>query len=188
MYDGGQSEEVKMRLVRRLVCLFILAALAYGQATYTGVRRIVAVGDVHGDSETFVAVLRSAGVIDKSNKWVGGDTHLVQTGDCVDRGPDSRKVLELMINLSKQAERSKGMVHALLGNHEAMNIYGDLRYVSARDYASYRNSQSEDLRDRAYEVLADAKQKDDEEYRKKWYDEHPLGWIEQRQAFAPNGK
>jgi hypothetical protein len=177
-----------MRFVRRLIWLFVLAAIASGQATYTGVHRIVAVGDVHGDYETFVSVLRSAGVIDKSNKWVGGETHLVQTGDCVDRGPDSRKVLELMINLTKQAERSKGMVHALLGNHEAMNIYGDLHYVSARDYASYRNSQSEDLRDRAYEVLADPKQKDDEEYRKKWYDEHPLGWIEQRQAFAPNGK
>jgi hypothetical protein len=177
-----------MRLVRRLAWLFVLAAIAYGQATYTGVHRIVAVGDVHGDYETFVAVLRAAGVIDKSNKWIGGQTHLVQTGDCVDRGPDTRKVLELMINLSKQAERSKGMVHALLGNHEAMNIYGDLRYVSAGDYASYRNSQSEDLRDRAYEILAEPAKKDDEQYRKQWYDEHPLGWIEQRQAFTPNGK
>jgi hypothetical protein len=177
-----------MRFFRRFVWLFVLAVTAAGQGTYTGVHRIVAVGDVHGDFEAFVSVLRSAGVIDKSNKWVGGETHLVQTGDCVDRGPDSRKVLELLMSLSKQAERSKGMVHALLGNHEAMNIYGYLQYVSAADYASYRNSQSEDLRDRAYEVLADPKQKDDEQYRKKWYDEHPLGWIEQRQAFAPNGK
>jgi hypothetical protein len=177
-----------MRLIRRLVWLAVLAAVAYGQATFTGVRRIVAVGDVHGDYETFVSVLRAAGVIDKSNKWVGGDTHLVQTGDGVDRGPDSRKVLELMINLTKQAERSKGMVHALLGNHEAMNIYGDLRYVSAGDYAAYRTSQSEEMRDRAYEVLADPAHKDDEQYRKKWYEEHPLGWIEQRQAFGPNGK
>ena len=177
-----------MRLFRRLVCLFVLSALAYGQATYTGVHRIVAVGDVHGDYEGFVSVLRAAGVIDKSNKWVGGETHLVQTGDCVDRGPDSRKVLELLINLTKQAERSKGMVHALLGNHEAMDIYGDLRYVSAADYASYRNNQSEELRDRAYDVLADPAQKENEQYRQKWYEEHPLGWIEQRQAFGPNGK
>lgn len=174
--------------IRRLAWLIVLAAAAFGQGAYSGVRRIVAVGDVHGDYEAFVSVLRAAGVIDKSNKWVAGDTHLVQAGDCVDRGPDSRKVLELLFSLEKQAERSKGMVHALLGNHEAMNLYGDLRYVSAGDYAAYRNSRSEELRDRAYEALADPKQKDDPQYRKKWYDAHPLGWIEQRQAFGPNGK
>jgi hypothetical protein len=177
-----------MYLFHRLAGLLVLAAIASGQGTYSGVRRIVAVGDVHGDYDAFVSLLRSAGVIDKSNKWVAGDTHLVQTGDCVDRGPDSRKVLELLFNLEKQAERSKGMVHALLGNHEAMNIYGDLRYVSAGDFASYRTVQSEEMRDSAYEALADPKLKDDEPYRKKWYEEHPLGWIEQRQAFGADGK
>jgi Calcineurin-like phosphoesterase len=177
-----------MLYVRRFACLILLTAAAFGQATYSGVHRIVAVGDIHGDYEAFVSILRLAGVIDKSNKWIGGDTHLVQTGDAVDRGPDSRKVLELLIDLGKQARRSKGMVHALLGNHEAMNIYGDLRYVSPADFASYRTGRSQDVRDQAYETMPASAQKEDEQYRKKWDDEHPLGWIEQREAFSPKGE
>jgi hypothetical protein len=177
-----------MRHIRAIVWLLVGAALALGQTADVGVARIVAVGDIHGDFDTLVAVLRSAGVIDKSNKWSGGATHLVQTGDCVDRGADSRKVLELLFNLEKQAERAKGKVHLLLGNHEAMNIYGDLRYVSAGEYSSYRTGESGEIRDRAYEAFGDPARKADEGYRKTWNDEHPLGWVEHRQAFASNGK
>jgi hypothetical protein len=177
-----------MRRFRLLAGLLVFAAFAGAQTPNTAVARIVAVGDVHGDFDAFVAVLRSAGVIDKSNKWSGGATWLVQTGDCVDRGADSRKVLDLLINLERQAAKSKGRVYSLLGNHEAMNVYGDLRYVSAGEYNSYRTSDSADLRDRAYEVFADPALKDSEDYRKTWNDEHPLGWVEHRQAFAPNGK
>jgi hypothetical protein len=157
-------------------------------ATAQPAARIVAVGDVHGDFEMFVTLLRSAGVIDAANQWSGGNTILVQTGDVLDRGAESRKVLELLTALEKQAERAKGKVHALIGNHEAMNVYGDLRYVSAEDFTSYKTADSAAYRDRVYEALSNPTQKDNRDYRKKWYDEHPLGWAEQRQAFAANGK
>ena len=94
---------------------------------WTGVERTVAVGDVHGDFEQFVMVLESAGLLDGEGNWVGGRTHLVQTGDVLDRGPDSRKVMDLLMKLEKQAEAAGGRVHVLIGNHEAMNVYGDLR-------------------------------------------------------------
>ena len=171
---------------RILILLSLSALVAAGQDK--GVGRIVAVGDVHGGYDEFVSVLRSAGVIDKSNKWSGGSTHLVQTGDCVDRGAASRKVLDLLINLETQAKRAKGQVHSLLGNHEAMNIYGDLRYVSAGEYESYKAADSAELRDRAYPLLADPAKAEDPAYKKTWYEEHPLGWVEHRQAFAPNGR
>src|SRR5579883_3431787 len=177
-----------MRHFRGVLWVLLLSAAAFGQATYTGVHRIVAIGDIHGDYEAFVSVLRSAGIIDESNKWIGGATHLVQTGDSVDRGPDSRKVVELLLNLEKQAPKTKGKVHALIGNHEAMNIYGDVSYVSPADFASYRTARSEEARDKAYEDMADPAQKDEEQYRRKWYREHPLGWVEQRQAFGPDGR
>jgi Calcineurin-like phosphoesterase len=176
-----------MGYVSRSLSLLLFATLAIAQGEYTGVNRIVAIGDVHGDYDTLVQVLRSAGIIDKSGKWIGGATHLVQTGDVLDRGPDSRRVLDLLIGLEKQAVRSKGMVHALLGNHEAMNIYGDLTYVPPGEYKLYRNDDSEETRDRAYDVLADPAKKDDVEYHDKWYKEHPLGWVEHRQAFSPTG-
>ncbi len=106
-------------------------------AVFSGVPRVVAVGDLHGDYEQFTMVLASAGLIDGNGNWVGGKAHLVQTGDVVDRGPDSRAILDLLIKLEKQAATAGGAVHALIGNHEAMNVYGDLRYVSPGEFVSY---------------------------------------------------
>ena len=108
----------------------LLALTGAAQDVWTGVERVIAVGDVHGDYEQLVGVLQSAGVIDQEGKWIGGKTHLVQTGDMLDRGPDSRKVMDLLIRLQEEASKTGGRVHVLIGNHEAMNIYGDLRYVS----------------------------------------------------------
>ncbi|MSR03122.1 MAG: hypothetical protein EXR94_10365 [Gemmatimonadetes bacterium] len=110
------------------------------QDSVVGVSRIVAVGDVHGDFAQFTTVLRQAGVIDAKNRWAGGQTHLVQTGDVPDRGPDSRQVMDLLMELTPQAEKAGGQVHALIGNHEAMRVLGDLRYVSPGEYEAFRTS------------------------------------------------
>lgn len=177
-----------------LVCIHELPA---AQSTWTGVQRIVAVGDVHGDFGQLVAVLRSAGVLNTHNRWSGGKTHLVQVGDLPDRGPDTRKIFDLMIDLEKQARRAGGAVHALIGNHEAMNVYGDLRYVTPEDFASFRDANSEKVREAFYEMhlkeLAadpanEGKVKPDEAYRKEWEKKHPLGFFEHRFQFGPNGK
>ncbi|MCG3180394.1 MAG: hypothetical protein BIFFINMI_02754 [Phycisphaerae bacterium] len=104
---------------------------------WTGVDRIVAVGDVHGDFGQFVAVLRAAGVIDEQDNWIGGRTHLVQTGDVLDRGPDSRKGMDLLMKLEAQAAKTGGMVHPLLGNHEVMVPLGDWRYVNPAEVEAF---------------------------------------------------
>ncbi len=110
------------------------------QDVWTGIERVIAIGDVHGDYEEFAQVLASAGLIDGNGNWTGGKTHLVQTGDILDRGPDSRAVMDLLIKLEKQAAQAGGAVHCLIGNHEAMNVYGDLRYVSPAEFAAFANS------------------------------------------------
>ena len=97
--------------------------------TWSGIERIVAVGDVHGDHAQFLKTLFCAGVIDPENRWAAGKTHLVQTGDLFDRGPDSRKAMDLLMKLEAQAEKAGGKVHCLAGNHEEMILRGDWRYV-----------------------------------------------------------
>jgi len=171
-----------------LVFLLLLCSIAPCQDEFDGVERIVAVGDVHGGFEDLVSVLRAARIVDGRNRWVGGKAHLVQTGDLLDRGDNSRKVLDLLIDLESQAQKAGGMVHVLLGNHEAMNMYGDLRYVSHGEFNSYRTPESDQLREQAFEATADPAQKADRKYRKKWEDEHPLGWVEHRQAFGQTGR
>lgn len=170
---------------------------ARAEDTWENVGRIVAIGDVHGDYEQFVTLLRQSGLIDEKEDWTGGATHLVQTGDVPDRGPDTRKVMDLLMKLEGQARKSKGYVHALIGNHEAMNVYGDLRYVHPGEYAAFQTPRSEQVRERAYEEyvrrIKDTQPREqwpdfEGGYRALWEKEYPLGYFEQRQAFSTNGK
>ena len=177
------------------VCLFLASSLyaPAAQDVWTGIGRIVAVGDVHGDYDQLLSILRAASVIDGKGKWIGGKTHLVQTGDVVDRGPDSRKVMDLLMALEKQAGKAGGRVHALIGNHEAMNVYGDFRYTSSAEYAAFRGPDSERLRDLFWQFYLEQLRASSPEtmvdaaYRAKWEVEHPLGFVEHRQEFAPQG-
>ncbi|CAK0883834.1 unnamed protein product [Prorocentrum cordatum] len=74
--------------------------------------------------------LRLAGVVGTDGKWAAGSDTLVQMGDVVDRGPNSTACYHLLHRLADEASESGGAVVLLLGNHEVMNMQGDLRYVS----------------------------------------------------------
>jgi hypothetical protein len=98
---------------------------------------IVSVPDLHGDYANTLKILEDAGLIDaKTGAWIGGSTTLVQTGDIADRGPDSQKIFNLFDRLSVEAKAKGGSVINLLGNHELMNIQGDVRYVNPDEIAS----------------------------------------------------
>ena len=118
--------------------------------------RIVAIGDVHGAFDNFRRILRDTGLTNASDRWIGGSAHLVQLGDVLDRGADSRKVVDLLRRLEQEAPRSGGRVHALLGNHEAMRIMRDLRYVSPGEYAAFRSPDADALREQFYTLARDA--------------------------------
>ena len=90
--------------------------------------------------------------MDAKDKWAGGKAHLVQTGDLLDRGKDARKVLDLLMRLEGEARKAGGRVHALLGNHEVMNMLGDLRYVNAEEYKSFQEPESTRRREHFYEA------------------------------------
>ncbi len=180
-----------------LLALWLLVPLwlpAATQDVWSGVERIVAIGDVHGDYQQFVTMLRMAGLIDENQKWIAGKAHLVQTGDVPDRGPDTRKVMDLLMRLEKEAIKAGGWVHPLIGNHEAMNIYGDLRYVVPGEFEAFRENNSERQRELMYQQHIDNLRKSDgpmpkvdASYRKDWESKHPLGYIEHRMAWAPQG-
>jgi hypothetical protein len=161
------------------------------------VHRIVAVGDLHGDFAAWRAIAQAAGLTDSRGRWTGGQTVLVQTGDVVDRGPDGLKIIEDLMRLQREAGRAKGRVVALVGNHEAMNMTGDLRYVSAADFAAYADGNSERLRQKTYEanktqLEAAYRQKDpamtSEAIKAAWLAATPPGALEHRAAWSPTGR
>jgi hypothetical protein len=159
--------------------------------------RIVAVGDIHGAFDQFVAILRAAGIIDNRNRWSGRRAVFVQTGDVLDRGPDSRKALDLLKKLEGEAQRAGGRVVALLGNHELMRLVSDWRYVSQGETDAFKNADSADLRERAFTVFSTEAEKaakavgkpfDAAAYREQFMKEIALGSLEMRFAFDAKGE
>ena len=160
--------------------------------------RLVAVGDVHGDFDDLCLILKRTGLLDDQNRWIGGSATLVQTGDLVDRGPNGRAAMDLIIGIEKDAAKAGGQVIPLLGNHEVMNILGDLRYVPPQNYASFADNESEKRRKAAYQeyaawytshakLLSAVKQTVLPATEEEWMAKHPPGFLECREAFSPNG-
>lgn len=188
-----------MRILSTLILaltLFIATPYARAESAWDNVERIVVIGDLEGDYGKFVDMLRQAELIDADGDWAGGQTHLVQLGDVPDRGPNSRMIMDHLMRLEPQAQRAGGHVHALIGNHEAMNVEGDLRYVHPGEYTAFTDRRSARRRADFYRQTQRRLRRNpppggvpvfDDAYRAQWESEHPLGYVEHRQAWAPTG-
>jgi len=96
------------------------------------VSKQLAISDIEGTFSAFRKLLQGNNVIDDNFNWTFGDGHLVLTGDFFDRGDRVTEVLWLIYSLEEQAKAAGGYVHFVLGNHEIMNLNGDLRYVHSK--------------------------------------------------------
>lgn len=178
------------RFLALLICLCLpWSAVQANEWRFADVDRIVALSDIHGAYHPLVATLRNAGVIDDGLAWSGGDTHLVITGDLVDRGTDSRRVMDLVMRLETEAPLAGGRVHLTLGNHEVMNIIGDLRYVADGEYAAFADDESAAERKKWYRKYREAQPEDAKEtaVRAAFDEKAPPGFFGHRRAFAPDG-
>ena len=101
--------------------------------------KVIVMGDIHGQYQRMVKMLKSAGVIDNNLNWIWGDGHLVFVGDVFDRGEGVMESLWLIYNLEKKAEKYDGKVHLLIGNHEMMIINNDIRYIANKYYSLTSN-------------------------------------------------
>ena len=117
--------------------------------SYSGIKKIVALSDVHGQYDVLIQLLKNQKIIDQNSDWAFGDGHMVMTGDMFDRGHQINEVLWFMYKLDKQASEAGGKLHLLMGNHEQMVMRGDLRYVNERYQVA------EKLLNRPYDELYD---------------------------------
>ena len=103
-------------------------------------KRIIVIGDIHGDWEVTKKIFLLHNLIDTNGKWIAEplDTKVVQVGDIVDRGgrPDSigdecseLKIMDFLDEINDQASQYGGGVYCLLGNHEIMNVVGNFTYA-----------------------------------------------------------
>lgn len=185
-------------ILGKLVLLCAVLVFCVGAAR-AGERagRVIAIGDLHGDYTAYETVMRRAGLIDETGSWSGGATILVQNGDIAGRGPNSLQIMRDLIALQPQADAAGGRIVVLVGNHEAMQMTGDLRYVHAGEWAAFADDQSVTRRDAYFEenrdAIAGAYRDDDpdltdDEVRALFNARLPVGFVEHRAAWAPGGE
>ncbi|HVS30078.1 MAG TPA: metallophosphoesterase [Thermoanaerobaculia bacterium] len=175
----------------------LLSLFFFATPLLAATERVVAVGDIHGEYEGFVSILQKAGVIDQKLRWSGRRTTLVQTGDYLDRGPDVRKVMDLLMSLETRAARARGKAIVLLGNHELMNLTANLQDVNPAAYAAFADRRSERRRTAGYREYVELHRRLSDRYGREpwrllsevtWMDDHPPGSIEFQEAISRNGK
>lgn len=174
-----------------LLVVSICAQPARGQPApleFDGVGRVVAVSDLHGAHDAFVATLLAAGVLDGAQAWAGGRTHLVVLGDLLDRGDHSRASLDLLMRLEGEAAAAGGRVHVVLGNHDVMNLVGDLRYVTRGEFAAFAAEETASQREAAYARHLERHGAGGQALSRPDFDARfPPGYFAHRAAFAASG-
>jgi len=190
-----------MRCSKLLGTLFVLVlvtgwsaqpTLASDQKSWrwASVDRIVVVPDIHGAYPAVVRLLQATSLVDDSLHWIGSDAHLVSLGDLLNRGPESRKVMDLLIRLQQEATVAGGRVHVLVGNHELMNLIGDLRYVAKQEYLAFAGEEDAAARDDRFNLFqntSDDAFETEADARRAFDDQYPPGFFAHRKAFMADG-
>jgi hypothetical protein len=99
------------------------------------------------------------------------------------------------VSLPFQAETAGGKVVVLLGNHEVMNLVGDLIDINPDAYQHFIEPGSEEKQHQAFEkwhalfgTSTDPKSGDSESQRQEWMKKHPPGFAEYTEALGPDGR
>lgn len=119
--EPGKTFEVKLK-----------QQLQNEKTEFSDVSKCFVLSDIEGNFRAFRQLLQRNEVIDSNFNWTFGNGHLVLTGDFVDRGNQQTEVLWLIYSLEEKAKAAGGYVHYILGNHEIMNMSGDLRYLNQK--------------------------------------------------------
>ncbi len=115
--------------------------------------RIITIGDLHGDYEVFLQMLKMTKLIDSKGYWSGENTYLIQMGDILDgkrpgikidknflNSPGEWNIIKKIIELDSQARLKGGRVISILGNHELYPFYFSNDSKFENDYVKKSDS------------------------------------------------
>ncbi len=84
--------------------------------------RTLIIGDIHGCLESLKRLMDKV-------KWQPDQDRLIFLGDYIDRGPDSKGVIDFLLGLMRESEN----IQCLMGNHESMF----LDFLSGLDISTF---------------------------------------------------
>jgi len=197
MIQGSKIHPVLLAILTAVALTFAPILAAVDEAS-TDAPRVVAIGDVQCAVNTVASLLQGLGLIDEHRNWSGGDTILVQTGDLVDGGENPQDTLDLFMRLQDEAAAAGGRVVVLMGNHEVMNIIGELGSVNYMTYGQFADPDAENRQRQAFDDYVAWRQRRAEEingpefaigdnFEAEWMAAHPLGWVEYVESMRPEG-
>ena len=107
-------------------------------------KRIVVIGDIHGDWNITKKIFLKNKLIDRNMRWIvePKDTKVIQVGDILDRGGrpgtvgdecSELKIMDFLDDIHEQ-QIIYGGVFCLIGNHEIMNVVGNFTYFRGSNY------------------------------------------------------
>lgn len=122
-------------------------------------KRLIAIGDIHGDLNLAIRSFKLAELIDDDLNWIANprDTIVVQVGDQIDScrripgvfdchskkypydKPNDMNVINFFNEMHQKASKFDGAVYSLLGNHELMNCQGNFYYVSYENMNNFKH-------------------------------------------------
>jgi hypothetical protein len=130
----------------------------YTKYIFENKKRIITIGDIHGDYQCLLDALKLGNIIDKKItyntdleeiKWIAKkDTIVIQIGDLIDmkvrfkntniiEKGDNLRIFKLLYNLQKEAILKQCKLICLLGNHEIENVLGNFKYTSDSEFYEF---------------------------------------------------
>ena len=129
---AGKSLDVSTDEAGKTFHVILKQNIQVEKAEYSMPKKLLIMSDFEGNFGGLRKMLQANKVIDENLDWIYGEGHLVFIGDLVDRGDQVTEVLWLIYSLEEKAKKAGGYVHYVLGNHEIMNLSGDLRYLNPK--------------------------------------------------------
>jgi len=161
--------ETRSLLMLQFIRKLFAEEIEGGRACVPAGDRVYAIGDIHGRSDLFAALIDAIEADDQASGEANSTVILL--GDLIDRGPDSAGVLRLA--RSWQQQRS---VRILVGNHEEMllkslNSLDTLRHFlrhggrqTAISYGASRAAFADTTVEEAQQILRDTIPREDLDY------------------------
>jgi hypothetical protein len=129
---GNLSLKVMTDIPGKSFQVLLKKKLQNEKSEFHHVKNLVIMSDIEGNFGALRKLLQASKVIDEDLNWKFGNGHLVLIGDFFDRGQQVTEILWFIYYLEEKAKAAGGYIHFILGNHEIMNLSGDLRYVQQK--------------------------------------------------------